>query len=315
VVGINTPCDSQVLSTQAMQEACGKPMFVVDVPTYEGERAVTHVARQLRDLILFLERHLGQRFSWDRARCACELSNQAVEHVYDWLDLRKQRPTMQPGKLAGLTLVLQVILTGQPLGVDLARSLAEDARARLSDGLHYYDERVRAIWYQDPVWWDFQIYDWMEAKLGLSVVGDLFGYYAAEGIIDLGSEESMLQGLARKLIQCMPMSRQFRGTMARYCEDFLSMHAAYGADCGIFAGHIACKHAWGGIGLFKEACRQAGVPLLVFDFDMFDPRVTTHRQLRTELTRFVEEVVLPRKRRGAAGGSPTPRRTAGSRPT
>ena len=82
----------------------------------------------------------------------------------------------------------------------------------------------------------------------------------------------MLYGLARKLVDCHPMARQFRGDIDVYIEDFMHMVEAFEADCCIFAGHIACKHAWGGIGLFKEACRRADIPLLVFEFDMFDPR-------------------------------------------
>jgi len=72
------------------------------------------------------------------------------------------------------------------------------------------------------------------------------------------------------------------------------------ADCFIFAGHIGCKHAWGGVGLFKEACRRADIPLLVFEFDMFDDRVTSYDDVYFEVERFVNEIVLPRKRRKVA---------------
>ena len=51
------------------------------------------------------------------------------------------------------------------------------------------------------------------------------------------------------------------------------------------------------IGLFKEACRKAGIPMLVFEFDMFDARITPRDALQAELARFVNEVVWPRKQR------------------
>jgi len=87
--------------------------------------------------------------------------------------------------------------------------------------------------------------------------------------------------------------------MERYIEDFMVLHERFKADCGIMAGHIACKHSWGGVGLFKEACKKAGIPLLVFEFDMFDPRILTYRELQFELERFVNEIVLPMKERAA----------------
>ena len=162
----------------------------------------------------------------------------------------------------------------------------------------FFEERARAVWYQDAHWTDLQIYDWFEHELGLTIPIDIFGYYAQEGLIDTKTPETMLYGLAWKIVNCHPMSRQFRGDIDSYINDFMNIHEAWNADCGIFAGHIACKHAWGGIGLFKEACRRADIPLLVFEFDMFDPRVTPYEDVFFEVERFVNEIVVPRKLRG-----------------
>ena len=108
----------------------------------------------------------------------------------------------------------------------------------------------------------------------------------------------MMYGLARKLANCHPMARQFRGSIDVYVRDLMHMVEAWSADCCIFAGHIACKHAWGGIGLLKEACRKRGLPLLIFEFDMFDPRITPYEDIYFEVERFVNEIVIPRKLRG-----------------
>jgi hypothetical protein len=234
---------------------------------------------------------------WDRLRAVCERSNRTSHYLLEWMEWRAQVPTMQPSKLSAFTMALAIMFFGSEEGEALARDLCRDARAKVESGARYFEEKVRAVWYQDPVWWDIQLYDWMEAELGLTVPIDIFGYYAGEGIMDTSSEDALLYGLARKIVNCHPMSRQFRGTMDRYIGDFLTLHRRFQADCGIMAGHVACKHSWGGIGLFKEACRRADIPLLVFEFDMFDPRILTRKELQFELRRFVEDVVLPRKQR------------------
>lgn len=301
-VAINTPCDTQVLTAQLMQELSGAPLFAVDVPYYVDERSVRHVAAQLRALIPFLEAHTGRRLDPERLRHACALANRTSEAIWEWLEWRKAVPTMQASKLCAFTFIIQILFSGEELGLEIARALAREAAERTVSGARPFEERVRAVWYQDPVWSDMQIYDWFERDLGLTVPVDIFGYFSHEAMIDLGSVDTMLEGLARKLINCHPMSRQFRSDMGVYIQNFLHLHEAWRADCGIFAGHVACKHAWGGIGLFREACRREGIPLLVFEFDMFDPRVTSHDALFFEVERFVEEVVLPRKRRGALPG-------------
>jgi benzoyl-CoA reductase/2-hydroxyglutaryl-CoA dehydratase subunit BcrC/BadD/HgdB len=296
-VGINTPCDAQVMATQVMAELTGAPFFLVDVPYYADDSTVRHVAAQLAELIPFLERHTGRRLDFDRLREVCDLSNQMTEAIWEWLEWRKRVPLTQSSKLVAFTLVMQILFTGTREGVDLAQALAREARERSLRGERFFEERVRAIWYQDPVWTDMQIYDWFERDLGLTVPVDVFGYYAHEGLIDTRTPETMLYGLARKLVNCHPMARQFRSDIDVYLRDFLHLHEAWNADCGIFAGHIACKHAWGGIGLFKEACRRAGIPLLVFEFDMFDPRITSYEEIYFQVERFVNEIVIPRKRR------------------
>lgn len=297
-VGINTPCDAQVMGTQVMAELGRAPFFVVDVPTYHTEETVAHVAAQLGLLIPFLEEHTGQQMDIDRLREVCRLSNQMTENLWEWLDWRKLVPLTQSSKLVAFTLVLQILFTGTAEGVAIAEGLLREARERAGRGERFFEEKCRAIWYQDPVWTDMQIYDWFERDLGLTVPVDVFGYYAHSDLIDTRSLDTMLYGLARKLVNCHPMARQFRSDIEVYIQDFLHLHEAWNADCGIFAGHVACKHAWGGIGLFKEACRRAGIPLLVFEFDMFDPRVTSYEDIFFQVERFVGEVVLPRKARG-----------------
>jgi len=297
-VGINTPCDAQVLSTQVMAELAGVPFFPVDVPYYRNEETVRHVAAQLAELVPFLEEHTGRKLDIDRLREACGYSNQMSECLWEWMDWRKLVPLTQSSKLAGFTLILQILFTGSRAGVEVTRAFLREARERAERKERFFEERVRAVWFQDAVWTDLQIYDWFERDLGLTVPVDVFGYYANEGLIDTTSMETMLHGLARKLVNCHPMARQFRSDIDLYVDDAMQLLEAFRADCFIFAGHIACKHAWGGIGLFKEACRRADIPLLVFEFDMFDPRITPYEDVYFEVGRFVIEIVRPRKRRG-----------------
>jgi benzoyl-CoA reductase/2-hydroxyglutaryl-CoA dehydratase subunit BcrC/BadD/HgdB len=297
-VGINTPCDSQVMATQVMAEMGNAPFFPIDVPYYANDASVVHVASQLRELTTFLTSHTKRKLDIDRLREACKLSNDMTEAIWEWLEWRKHVPCAQSSKLVALTLIMQILFAGTKEGVRLARALLREARERTQLGQVFFQERARAVWYQDPVWTDMQIYDWFERDLGLTVPVDVFGYYAQEGLIDTTSEDTMFRGLAHKLVNCHPMARQFRSSFDVYLRDLLHMHEAWNADCAIFAGHIACKHAWGGIGLLRESCRKAGIPLLVFEFDMFDPRVTSHEGIFFEVERFVNEIVVPRKLRG-----------------
>ncbi len=293
----NTPCDSQIAAIKSLTVLTGKPMRLMDVPYLSGDREVTYLAAQYRDAVPFLEEHTGRKFDWDRFREVCEQSNRAAEYLRDWNELRRHNPCPQVSKIVALNTALLVAFSGDPIGADIARAFRDEAKERIERGESAVEggESYRAIWYQDPVWWDLQFYDWMESELKLVIPMDLFGYYAPEALIDTSSPQTMLEGLARKNLRVMPMSRQFKGPIDYFIDDYLRMCEEYEADFGIFAGHVACKHGLGGIGLFREASREAGIPLHYFEFDMFDPRVTPVETIQEELSNFIEDVVRPRK--------------------
>ena len=295
MLGVSTPCDSQLALLQTVSEITRTPLFFFDIPYLYGEREIRYVAQQLEDAISFLEQHTGRKFSWERFEAACVKSNEMSEHLLEWNELRKIVPCPQVSKIICLMVPLFIAFSGADMGVQTAAELAAEARERAERGEAAVEgERIRAIWYQDPVWFDLQFYDWMESELKMVIPMDLFGYHASEGSIDVSSRRSMIEGLARRFIRVMPMARQFKGPIDYYLNDFVTMWHEYRADCAIFAGHVACKHGWGGIGLLKEKAREIGVPLLVFEFDMFDPRVTPVEAIQEDLTRFVNEVVLPK---------------------
>lgn len=298
-VNVNTPCDSQIVAAQAMYELAPVPQYFIDIPYYHDDRSVQYVADQLKGLIPFLERCTGRKLDWDRMKHACELSNKIMENIWAWNEWRKHVPVVQPSKVSALNLIVHIMFSGCEDGVRFSEGLLHEARLKAKRGDKPFEERVRAIWYQDPVWWDIHLYDWMERELGLTLPIDVFGYYANHGYIDTSSPEKMLWGLANKLIRSMPMARQFRADADFYINDFMRLVEDYQADCGIYAGHIGCKHGWGAIGLLREACKKAEIPLLVFEFDMFDPRIMGKEELKKELTRFVNDIVIPRK--AAAG--------------
>jgi len=294
-IGINAPCDSQVFSAQSMIELEPAPQFFIDVPYYKDERSIKYVAGQIKELIPFLSRHTGRKFDIDKLREACELSNRMVENMWEWMEWRKHIPVVQPSKLCQMGLYLTLLSSGCEDGLIWSEGLKREAKEKALRNETVINERVRAIWYQDAIAWDLMLYDWMEKVLGLTIPMDLFGYFARDRIIDTSTLDSMLYGLARKNVILEPMSRQFMYNFEFFVQDLMIMVEEFQADCAIYAGHLGCKHGWAATGLLREACRKADIPLLVFEFDMFDHRVMGQEELKSKLTQFVEDIVWPRK--------------------
>jgi hypothetical protein len=47
--------------------------------------------------------------------------------------------------------------------------------------------------------------------------------------------------------------------------------------------------------MIREESERLGIPLLVFEFDMLDPRITPRDDLEVIFQNFIEDIVKPRK--------------------
>jgi benzoyl-CoA reductase subunit B len=293
-VFVTAPCDSQSVAADTLKELTGKEVFVIDIPHLHGERDIQYVAEQMKEEIKFLEEQTGKKLNWDRLKDICEESNRMVEQALEWLDWRKTVPCPQVSKVLSFMYILLNDASGTKGGTWAASEWAADAKEKALRGeAAAGEERIRAIWFGSPLWHAVPFYDWMESELGMVIPIDMFSYVIPEMYVDTSNQESILHGLARKQIS-MPMGRHFTGTPDYYIDDVVRAVDDYKADCVLFAGHMACKHAWGLSGLLKETLREADIPVLSFEFDLFDPRIASVEELQEEFRRFSNDIMLPR---------------------
>jgi len=249
----------------------------------------------LKEEIKFLEEKSGKKLNWDRLKEICQESNRMIDQALDWLEWRKAIPCPQTAKMLSTMYILLQDGSGSKGATWVASEFAADAKERVQAGKSAAPggEKIRAIWFGSPPWYNISFYDWMENELGMVVPVDMFSYVVPEMYVDTSTTETLLHDLARKQIY-MPMGRHFTGAPEYFVDDLVRAAADYKADCALIAGHVSCKHAWGVLGLLKEALREADIPALAFEFDLFDPRVTTIETLQQEFKRFAEDIVLPR---------------------
>ncbi|MCL4442152.1 MAG: 2-hydroxyacyl-CoA dehydratase family protein [Firmicutes bacterium] len=294
----SSPCDNQkTVGPVAIKEMLGRPIFHIDIPHFSSQREHKYVAAQFKEEIKFLEKQLGRKFSWERMRSVCEESNKMMEKIVEWNQLRRTIPLPQSSKISCLMVLVMLAFSGQEEGTYIMSEFAAECEERIARGESSAPdgEKIRAAWFVDALWQDLSLYDWMEMELGLVVPIDLFGYMATGVFLDTSTQDSMLESLARKCIETIPMIRQINGDYEPFIGDWMRMISDFKADCGIFGGHVGCRGSAGVLGLAKEAFREANIPLLVLEYDFLDNRVTSSEDLQMEITRFVNDVVLPRK--------------------
>ena len=105
---------------------------------------------------------------------------------------------------------------------------------------------------------------------------------------DISDTDKILRGLAEK-VTYLPMTRECGGPWENYVDATIDLCRRYKADAAVFAGHVACKSNWAVMKLVKDKIYdELGIPTLMLEVDLFDPRITSSETIRAKFDDFLE---------------------------
>jgi len=283
------PCQSAFITYQAVAGLTGAPLYVCDIPYHlDEDGALDHWVNQYRGFISFLEEQTGRKMDYDRLKEVVEESNRCVELWLEAFELQKRKPVPWSGPLRQGTTSLMMAF-GSPEGTAAVKNLLDSIKDRVARGeTALPEEKARAIWFHFLPGWDPELMDFI-ASLGVVVPYVLFDDFRTEPV-DTSTTENMIRGMARRALQS-PMGKLGRGAFDEYIEDLLYVVEEWKADCAIIGAHPGCKWITGAHGLIRDACRERGIPLLVYDLDLVDRRITSAEESRTRIEQFLTMVM------------------------
>ncbi len=292
MVTSNMPCDGGMGQYTIIERAMELPTFRLDVPyNFYDERAVDYFTGELRRLIAWLEEHTPGRMDWDRLAAVCEERNRALEYELELWDLLRARPAPLAAEPVYLShLMYGVAQPGTPQATEVFRRLAELGAQGLAAGESALpEERHRVALWNPPTLIYTDLFAWAEQAYGVAMIMDMLTYHR-HPFVDTRTPETMLRDLARVIMQG-PMARHTRGPAENFFGDLFHFYEHFGLDMIWMAGHIGCKNTQGLNTMFRERCRQRGIPLLIIDYDLSDTRVVSAQGIRDQVARFMETVM------------------------
>ncbi|MBD3230138.1 MAG: hypothetical protein GF329_18310 [Candidatus Lokiarchaeota archaeon] len=297
------PCDSTNILYQVIEQYYKLPTYILDVPywSYEendqfyDERVLPYFTDQVRGVFPWIEKHSGNKFSYDRLVETIKLSNQAREIALEINELAKAKPSPFPSMMTFTEYIVLTTSAGTQECVDYLGWMRDTAKKLVQNNegalevMYNKEEEVRLVWVYIPIFWDILMYDWMERRLGAVIVTDLMGYNYTQPV-DISSEDKIYEGIARNVLD-IPMGRQSRGMAEYYLDYLIRIVKEYDADAAIFGGHIACKHSWAIAQLLKEELKNnTGIPMFTFEVDAMDPRVVKKSVVKKKIRTFIESL-------------------------
>jgi benzoyl-CoA reductase/2-hydroxyglutaryl-CoA dehydratase subunit BcrC/BadD/HgdB len=284
-LSFSTPCDSAVGGYQVVEELTGVPAFHIDIPPDHDDRARHYIAGQIKELITFTERQTNRTLDVDALRQRIAISNRMLEILLDNNEYRRQIPCPGTGKLLTYQFMILVATHGLEGGIRYQEIIRERYDKNVKLGRFPTDkENIRILWPAIPTLFDLDIHNWMEEEFGAVVAMDLVGCIFFP-FMDTASLDTMVDGLASKIMN-YNMIRHVRGGLDLIFSDVFNLYEAYKCDGIIFPNHMGCKHIGGFICMLRKETAARGIPLLVFDIDGADSRVTPPKTIKNHIEEF-----------------------------
>jgi len=285
------PCDSNLATYPVIAAHFGFPYFCIDMPYFRSDRCIPFVAGELRKLVAMLEEVTNEKLDMDRLKRAMHYSNLAHEYMLKVNELRQAVPCPYSSLEAISEYGVVLSLAGTPQLADyFARRyhLTKERVARGEGHLTREQERHRLVWIYGAPTFDMSLLIWLEREHGAVSVANMNNNFVMKPVTDISDYDSILAGLAEKVI-LLPMTRECGGPWENWLEASLELLKGYRADAAVFAGHVACKSNWAVAKLVKDKLHdELGIPTLLLEMDLFDPRVTSSDILKSRFDDFFD---------------------------
>jgi len=290
IVKSATPCDTSNKLYEWTAHKFDAPLVTIETPYYRNDRGVKFIVGEVKRLVERLEKLTGKTLDEDKLRHYCKIANEAIDYILKTQELKKLVPCPDTGWHRPAETIFLTQL-GTPMGLNYFRTLYEDVKARADRGegvIPKGTKEKRFAWGYTWEAYDLTFFEWLEQEHGATYTVDTLTYMHPEvGFVDTTSTESMIEGLAWRILQ-MPMGRQSMGFSDVWVDDFVRIVKEFSADALIIGGHMACKHFWALNKLLSDKVKEeTGVPTLRFEMDMLDKRFTPSGELKRVMEEFL----------------------------
>jgi len=286
-------CTTFIKWFEALSEYYDVPLVMIDVPYQRNGRVepgdVDYLVGQLRELVATCERITGRTFSKDRLREILEHSARAEDLWVEILQSARRRPSPFDAYFEAVFFMAPIYaLRGTSQCVDYYLAAKREIDERLEHGLTPAgEERFRVVVEGPPPWPAFRAFWELFKEWGVVAVAST--YSKVGGFWDRGFRHDPrrpFESIAEYCLGCYTnQSLPMRADLIRSYVD------EYAADAVVIHSVKSCRSFSVGQADFREEfTRTRGIPTLLVESDLVDPRYFQHAQLKNRIDAFFESL-------------------------
>ncbi len=296
-------CNVYVKWFEHLADIAGAPLFMIDVPfarTPEpGPEDVRYVVSQLEELIALCESVTGRTFDIDRLREILAHAARAEDGYSRAKHLCKHRPAPFDAYFDAINLMGPInVLRGTREAAEFFESAVGELEDLAARGLGpLTEERFRTVVEGPPPYPYYRNFRNLFTRWGAVAVQST--YSTVGGIWEYGFRHDPARPLESIAEQMLRENLVNRSIVARYAQ-IKRYIEEWEADALVIHSVKSCRLFSAGQGDMREYfTRELGVPTLLVESDLEDPRYYAEAQLRNRIDAFFES--LEHKKMIAAG--------------
>lgn len=275
------------------------PPYDIDIndPRIE-EHYVTQLRKDLRSLVEFLEKQTGRELDMTRLRQIMDNSHKAHDLWFKTLEMRKNRPCPMGAVDYFSSIVPQIFMLGEEETIGYYQAIHDEVKQRVEEGKGVIEkEKYRLFWNGLPPWFNLGLFNYLE-NLGAVVVTEASYYCGPPMELDINDPlEALVQrtwktacwhhknGSEVLIDICNPAVVCFVGT--KKLVDWVDEYHLTGA---LMNRTSSCRVTSIGQIHQKNILRELGIPTLIIESDMADPRCWSDAKIKTQVEAFLESM-------------------------
>lgn len=284
VVACNNICGTVLKWYEALARSYQVPLVVIDTPFLTGDmtdHAQEYVLEQFKDFILQMEKLTGRKFNPGELAAISDLSNEVVGLWKEIRGLCQAKPSPLNGPDLFIHMAPIVVLRGTREAVGYYKLLKDEVKQRAERGESAIEqEKIRLVWDNIAIWSNLFKFFKMFSERGACFVTDT---YTGGWSMEIAPGDP-LESLAATYTEVfLNRSPEFR---TRQIVDLIK---EFKADGFVMHSNRSCKpYSLVQEVIRKRVMQETGVPGLMVEADMADPRAFAEEPIRNRVQAFLE---------------------------
>jgi bcr-type benzoyl-CoA reductase subunit B len=283
----NAQCFTLTKWFEVLSRSYKVPLFVFDTPQWirdPGARKeiLKYCVRQLRELITALEELTGKKYDYDRLGEVIAHSRDACLLYRKFLDMAAYKPSPISIFDALIHMAIIVYLRGTPQAVYYYQTLVDEVQEKADKGIGVVEnEKFRLYWENLPVWFKFRDHFNLLKSYGANILTSL---YVHDWCHEFDTSKDPLETLAENYVDAFS-----NVTLEERAEMALDLFQRYSLNGSLMFINRSCKAvSFAVFELRNIITEKTGIPALIFESDMGDPRFYSETQIRTRIEAYLE---------------------------